>query len=158
MSQLSTSDEEEDLEEDDLELLQENTGADFSHRLTRLRRAGGSASPPPASSSKRKAIVQSDEDDLDDAPGHDIANLWDDDRRVDGREDDDEMDLDDMDGFIEYEDEEGAGMMNEAEREEKRRERRRLEKERRKAMGNRPELAGIDAKYVIQSFITCSQR
>lgn len=86
-----------------------------------------------------------------DAPNHDIAGLWDDDRRVDGRDDDDEMDLDDMDGFIEYEDEEGAGVMNEAEREEKRRERRRLEKERRKAMGNRPELAGIDAKYVDQS-------
>lgn len=120
--------------------------------MTRLRRAGGSASPPPASSSKRKVVVETSDDDLDndlDVPTQDIANLWDDDRGVGGRDDDDEMDLDDMDNFIEYEDDEtGAGAMNEAEREEKRRERRRLEKERRRALGNRPELAGIDAKYV----------
>jgi transcription elongation factor SPT6 len=141
-----------DLEDDDLELLQENTGADFSHRLTRLRRAGGSVSPPPASSSKRKVVVvSSDDDDLDndvDSTTQDIANLWDDERGVGAREEDDEMDLDDMDNFIEYEDEDGTGVMNEAEREEKRRERRRMEKERRKALGNRPELAGIDATYV----------
>ena len=60
------------------------------------------------------------------------------------------MDLDDMDNFIEYEDEEmdGTGAMGEAEREQRRRERRRMEKERRKALGNRPELSGIDAKWV----------
>lgn len=60
------------------------------------------------------------------------------------------MDLDDMDNFIEYEDDEmdGTGVMDEAQREEKRRERRRMEKERRKALGNRPELSGIDAKCV----------
>ena len=40
----------------------------------------------------------------------------------------------------------GTGAMNEAEKEERRRERRRMEKERRKALGNRPELSGIDAK------------
>ena len=140
------------MEEDDIALLQENTGADFSHRLTRLRRGRVSTSPTPAaSSSKRKVVVQSsDEDDLDnDATAHDIANIWDDDRG--GRVDEDEdMDLDDMDNFIEYEDEEmdGTGAMNEAEREQRRRERRRMEKERRKALGNRPELSGIDAKWV----------
>ena len=138
----------EDLEEDDIALLQENTGADFSHRLTRLRRGRASTSPTPAaSSSKRKVVVQSsDEDDLDnDATAHDIANIWDDDRG--GRADEDE-DMDDMDNFIEYEDDEmdGAGAMGEVEREQRRRERRRMEKERRKALGNRPELSGIDAK------------
>ena len=140
----------EDLEEDDIALLQENTGADFSHRLTRLRRGRASTSPEPAaSSSKRKVVVpSSDEDDIDnDATAHDIANIWDDDRG--GRPDDEEdIDMDDMDNFIEYEDEDmdGTGAMGEAEREERRRERRRMEKERRKALGNRPELSGIDAK------------
>ena len=53
----------------------------------------------------------------------------------------------DLDDFIEYDDDEdGGGMMDEAEREEKRKEKRRAEKARRKAMGARPELAGIDAK------------
>ena len=48
---------------------------------------------------------------------------------------------------IEYEDEEeDGGAMDEQEREAKRREKRRLEKARRRAMGSRPELAGIDAK------------
>lgn len=41
---------------------------------------------------------------------------------------------------------EPCGGMEEEEREERRRERRRLEKERRKALGSRPELTGIDAK------------
>lgn len=138
------------MEEDDIALLQENTGADFSHRLTRLRRGRASTSPvPAASSSKHKVVVpSSDEEDLDnDGTAHDIANIWDDDRA--GRADEDEdMDLDDMDNFIEYEDDEmdGTGVMDEAQREEKRRERRRMEKERRKALGNRPELSGIDAK------------
>jgi transcription elongation factor SPT6 len=51
-----------------------------------------------------------------------------------------------MDNFIDYDDEEGAEVMDEKEREERRKERRRLEAERRKAMFGRPELAGIDAK------------
>lgn len=143
-------DEEEGLEEDDLELLEENTGASFTKsRLTRLRRGHDSESPPPASS-KRKPILESSDDDLDnddlDVPQvQDIQRIWDDERTGD-RED--EEDLDDMDNFIEYDDDEedGPGMMDEEEREEKRKEKRRLEKERRKAMGARPELAGIDAK------------
>ena len=55
--------------------------------------------------------------------------------------------MDDMDNFIEYEDEEDlGGAMDEQEREARRRERRREQKARRRALGSRPELAGIDAK------------
>ncbi|KAL6300573.1 SH2 domain-containing protein [Sparassis latifolia] len=143
--------EEEALEEDDLELLEENTGASFKNRLTRLRRARDSESPPVPSSSKRKSVIESSEDDLDnddlDLPQvQDIQNIWDDERAAAGREDEEDADMDDMDNFIEYEDEEEtSGAMDEDEREERRKERRRLEKARRKAMGSRPELAGIDA-------------
>lgn len=142
------SDEEEGLEEDDLELLEENTGETFTrnkNKLTRLRR--GRDSPPVASSSKRKAVVESSDDDLDgddlEMPQvQDIQRIWDDAHQTGGR--DEEEDLDD---FIDYDDEEeGVGGMDEEEREERRRERRRLEKERRKALGSRPELTGIDAK------------
>ncbi|CCM04612.1 uncharacterized protein FIBRA_06796 [Fibroporia radiculosa] len=142
--------EEEALEEDDLELLEENTGASFSrNRLTRLRRARDSASPPAPSTSRRKHVVESSDDDLDnddlDLPQvQDIQKIWDDEGNVGGLDEVDEGD-DDMDNFIEYEDEEEpGGAMDEEEREERRQERRRLEKARRKAMG-RPELAGIDA-------------
>ncbi|KAI0065393.1 transcription elongation factor Spt6 [Artomyces pyxidatus] len=145
-------DEDEALEEDDLELLEENTGETFSrskNRLTRLRRGRDSGTPPVASSSKRRPAVESSDEDLDaddlELPRvQDITRIWDDERAAGGRED--EEDLDDMDNFIDYDDEEeGAGGMDEEEREERRRERRRLEKERRKALGSRPELTGIDA-------------
>ena len=148
--------EEEVLEEDDLELLEENTGASFSrNRLTRLRRARDSESPPAPSSSKRKAVVESSDDDLDnddlELPAvQDIQNIWDDERNAGGRDDDDDMD-DDMDNFIEYEDEdeEAGGAMDEEAREERRRERRRQEKARRRALGRAAELGGIDAKCVL---------
>ncbi|KAI0780912.1 transcription elongation factor Spt6 [Trametes elegans] len=142
-------DEEEDaLDEDDLELLEENTGASFSRRLTRIRPGRETESPPAPSSSKARAVVESsDDDDLDndDFPRvQDIHNIWDDERAAAGRDDDD-VDMDDMDNFIEYEDEEEVGgAMDENEREQRRRERRRLEKARRRAFGSRPELAGID--------------
>ncbi|KAH9854249.1 transcription elongation factor Spt6 [Lenzites betulinus] len=140
-------DEEEDaLDEDDLELLEENTGASFSRRLTRIRPGREVESRAPSSSKARAVIESSDEDlDNDDFPRvQDIHNIWDDERMAAGRDDDD-VDMDDMDNFIEYEDEEEAGgAMDETEREEKRRERRRLEKARRRAFGSRPELAGID--------------
>ncbi|KAI0093685.1 transcription elongation factor Spt6 [Irpex rosettiformis] len=140
--------EEEALEEDDLDLLEENTGTSFKHRLTRLRRAPGS--PSARSSGKRKAVVESSEDDLDNddlelPKVQDIHNIWDDERGG-GRDDEDDADMDDLDNFIDDEDEDEQGAaMDEEEREERRRERRRLEKERRKAMGSRPELSGIDA-------------
>jgi transcription elongation factor SPT6 len=137
-------DEEEGLEDDDLELLEENTGASFTKsRLTRLRRGHTSESPPEASSSRRNAIESSDDDlDNDDIPQvQDIQRIWDDERTGD-REDEE-----DLDDFIEYDDDEdGGGMMDETEREEKRKAKRRAEKAKRKAMGARPELAGIDAK------------
>lgn len=147
--------EEEDLDEDDLELLEENTGGRIgrSRHLTRLRRGRDSDEGGDGpSSSRRKAVVESSDDDLDEAniigarEIQDIQNIWDDDR-TGGRDDDDEMDMDD---FIDDEDDEveGAGAMAEEEREERRRERRRLEKERRKAIRNRPELTGIDARSV----------
>lgn len=138
-------------------MLEENTGASFSrnkHRLTRLRRARDSQSPPEPSSSKRKQVVRSDEEDIDNddlelPQVQDIHNIWDDERAAAGRDEDEDVDMDDMDNFIEYEDEEEPGdVLDEEAREERRRERRRLEKERRRAMGSRPELAGIDAGYV----------
>ncbi|TFY83720.1 hypothetical protein EWM64_g301 [Hericium alpestre] len=144
--------EEEGLEEDDLELLEENTGGSFrkQSRLTRLRRGRDSESPPVASSSRRKAVVESSDEGLEDVDDlelprvRDIHSIWDDERGAPGRDEDE--DLDDMDNFIDYDDEEeGAGGMDEEEREERRRERRKLEKERRRALGSRPELTGIDA-------------
>jgi transcription elongation factor SPT6 len=139
------------LEDDDLELLEENTGGAFKNRLTRLRRGRDSESPVPSSSVHRVEAESSDDDldDLDLPQVQDIQRIWDDDRAGPGR--DEEEDLDDMDNFIDYDEEEdGAGVMDEEAREERRKERRRLEKERRKAMGTRPELAGIDAKLVFK--------
>ncbi|KAI9509640.1 transcription elongation factor Spt6 [Russula earlei] len=137
------------LEDDDLELLEENTGETFArskNKLTRLRRGRDTGSPLVASTSRRKSIVESSEDDLDiggrtTRRTNDISHIWDDDKVPGGREEDE-----DMDDFIDYDDEEeGHGDMDEEEREERRRERRRLEKERRKALGSHPELTGIDA-------------
>ena len=142
-------DEEEDLEEDDLELLEENTGAPRSKgRLTRLRRGRDSASPAAAESRhKRKAVAESSEDDLDDdlelPQVQDIQRIWDDDR---GGKGDDEDEGEFSDDFIEYdEEEEAAGAMDEQEREQKRQERRR---ERRKALIGSREMVGIDEKCV----------
>jgi transcription elongation factor SPT6 len=155
---LEALDEDEVLEDDDLELLEENTGETFArskNKLTRLRRGRDSRSPPVASTSRRKSVVESSEDDLDTrgptaSRTNDISRIWDDEKGVGGREEDEDMD--DMDNFIDYDDEEeGHGDMDEEEREERRRERRRLEKERRKALGSHPELTGIDAKWVSTS-------
>ena len=131
-----------------MDLLEENTGASFKHRLTRLRRAHDADSPP-ARSSKRKAVVESSEDDLDNddlelPKVQDIQNIWDDERGG-ARDDEDDADMDDLDNFIDDDEDEQGGAMDEEEREERRRERRRLEKERRKALGSR-ELPGIDAR------------
>ncbi len=148
MPHLSGEDEDEGLDEDDLELLQENTGGTFGRRLTKGRPRD--ESPPVASSSRHRNVIDSSDEDLDDdnyPRVQDIQNIWDDERAAAGRDDDDDVDMDDMDNFIEYEDEEeDGGAMDEQEREAKRREKRRLEKARRRAMGSRPELAGIDAK------------
>ena len=132
------------MEEDDLRLLEENNGRSLNknRRLTR-HRDPNSESPPTASTSKR--LVDSSEDDLDNdeelrqAP--DITNIWDDERR----DDDDEY----MSDFIDYSDEEEGGVaMNEEAREARRQGKRQEQMRRKKARGARPELAGIDAKYV----------
>ena len=71
----------------------------------------------------------------------DIRVIWDDETAAGPRDEDEDIDMmDDMDNFIEYEDEEEPEA-----KEERQRKRRKLEKERRQAMGSRPELAGIDA-------------
>lgn len=132
---------EEDLDEDDLDLMEENTGTRASRsRLTRLRRGRASSSrsvtPDETRTPRARRAPGSDEESLPDA--NDLTHIWEDERR--GRDDDNE----DMDDFIEDDLDEEPGM-GEEEREEQRRERRRAEKERRKAMGARPELAGIDA-------------
>ena len=132
-----------------MELLEENTGASFSRR--RLTRRRESASPPAPSSSKQRNVIESSDEDLDDdnfPRVQDIHNIWDDDRAAAGRDDDDDVDMDDMYNFIEEDEEEGGAALDEQEREARRRERRRLEKARRRALGSRPELTGIDATYV----------
>ncbi|KXN86889.1 Transcription elongation factor SPT6 [Leucoagaricus sp. SymC.cos] len=135
--------EEEELEEDDLELLAENTGTTFKkNRLTRLRRGRVSDSPPAASSRRRNVVESSDEDlDNDDTlpQVQDIQKIWDDERGRDDEEEYGDMDLDD---FIEYDEEGGA--MDEASRAERRREQQELQR-RKRALGSRPEFAGIDA-------------
>ncbi|QRV99986.1 transcription elongation factor SPT6 [Ceratobasidium sp. AG-Ba] len=130
---------EEDLDEDDLDLMEENTGTRASRRgLTRLRRgrasSSRSASPDDTRKARHRRALGSDDDSLPEA--NDLNRIWDD----RGRDDENE----DLDDFIEDDLDEEPGM-GEEEREEQRRERRRLEKERRKAMGARPELVGIDA-------------
>ncbi|KAF8654136.1 hypothetical protein AX16_003667 [Volvariella volvacea WC 439] len=131
--------EEEGLEEDDLELLAENTGMPIK-KNKRLRRLGSRGSESPVASSSKRRVIESSDEDLDhDDQGrdHDIQKIWDDDR---GREDYDE-DAEDMEDFIEYEDAEEEAAMNEEERQE----RRKKERQMRKARGLPPELTGIDA-------------
>src|SRR5260221_2931540 len=131
---------EEILEDDDLELLEENTGGYFrkKSRLSKLR----DLSRSPASS-KRLTVVESSDDDLEmgERPRVvDISKIWDD-------RDEDE----DIDDFIEYSDEDVAPL-NQAAREARREEKR--QELRRKRAQVRPELVGIDAKYVSASIST----
>jgi transcription elongation factor SPT6 len=125
---------EETLEDDDLDLLEENTRGVFrkKNRLAKLRHL--SRSP---ASSKRHTVVESSDDDLDtsEQPRVDISKIWDDDR------DEDE----DIDDFIDYSDEDMA-TLNQAARDARREEKR--QELRRKRAQVRPELVGIDAKFV----------
>ncbi|KAH7107505.1 SH2 domain-containing protein [Auriculariales sp. MPI-PUGE-AT-0066] len=114
------------LEDDDLELLAENTGQRFerSEKLSRIRRGRRSESPADHPEPRRGEKGMQD--------------IWEDDVR--GSEDDDD---DDMRGFIESSDEEDPAITPEerrAAREEKRRQRREA---RRKGLIN-PGVAGID--------------
>lgn len=135
------------MEEDDLDLLEENTGGAFKKksRLTRLVRRGRSESPPTASSSRRRPVVESSDDEEPLPKVQDIQQIWDDQR--DDYDDDADADIDD---FIEYDEpEEGGAPMDEQAREERRKERRKRELElRRKTRDVNPELVGIDAKLV----------
>jgi transcription elongation factor SPT6 len=133
------------LDEDDLDLVEENTGRASSSRLTRLRRG----SSPSERRARRVSDEEEDEDDLELPQVHqDIQRIWDD---GGGREDDDEADRDDMDDFIEYEDDdEDQQQMNEQERRQKRQE----AKQRMRANVVRGSVPGIDAKYV--GILTCS--
>ena len=51
------------MDEDDLELLEENTGGTFGRRLTKGRPRD--ESPPAASSSRHKNVIESSDEDLD---------------------------------------------------------------------------------------------
>jgi hypothetical protein len=143
---------EEDLEEDDLDLLEENTGTRIArkNKLTRLRRGRESESPVESRAKKPYRSIlddqlSEDEDDLGVEPqvADDVRGIWDDDR-VGGRDLEDDVDMDD--DFIDDDlDDDGMGDLGEEEREERRKERLRLERERRKALG-RPDMVGIDAR------------
>lgn len=90
-------------------------------------------------------MVESSDEDLDgdNFPRvQDIHNIWDDERGGGRDDDDDDVDMDDMDNFIEYEDEEDGGLEAQRARKEHMKKRKAM----RRAMGSRPELAGIDAK------------
>lgn len=149
---------EEDLEEDDLDLLEENTGTRIARKtkLTRLRRGRDSESPAePRAKRPFKSVLDDqlseDEDDLDvEPPVADVRGIWDDDR-AGGRDLDDDVDMDD--DFIDDDlDDDGMGDLGEEEREERRKERQRQERERKKAMG-RPDMVGIDAACVFFFFL-----
>lgn len=134
---------EEDLEEEDLELLEENTGTRIfrPNKLTRLRRGREAESPMDEDEDEpaREAEDQfSDEDDLGEqakAP----ENIWEDTQQ---QYDDDEFSDDFIDDDL---DEAGAPGVGEEEREARRRARLEERKERRKAL-SRPDMVGIDAK------------
>jgi transcription elongation factor SPT6 len=129
----------DDLDEDDLDLLEENTGP--SKGLTRLRRGTSPSEEPRRKSRPSAAISDEDEDDLELPQVQDIHRIWDD-ERTGGREDDDDVDMDDMDNFIDYEDEEdGQEQMDEQERKRKRKEAKMM-----RAKAIRGTIPGVDAK------------
>ena len=128
----------DDLDEDDLELMEENLGK-RSNRLTRVRRGRALSDSPPLDTTSLKR-PREDRSGDEGVTGNDFGNIWDDERReaMEGDE------IEDDDDFIEYDDDQ-EGELNEEERHE----RRRAEKQRRRAMGARPEMAGIDQSYVV---------
>jgi transcription elongation factor SPT6 len=114
----------------------------FRKHLTRLRRGRHSASPQAELSGKSKAAIDLSEDDEDDdiPKVQDIQQIWDDSR---GQEDDDDSEF-----ITSDEDPEGTGAIGEDEKRQ-RREQGRKEKQRLKAKGGQPDLAGMDAKCVL---------
>jgi transcription elongation factor SPT6 len=137
----SLIEEEDVLEEDDLELLEENTGRRVDRqRLTRIRRIRDSESPSQDIPDIPSTSKRGDEPRRGSDGG--IDDIWDDDDRQQGEMGDDES----MESFID-DDEQDDGMAQE-ERDQRRKEKRRLEKERSRAIGQRPELSGIDPSSV----------
>ncbi|KAF8319346.1 hypothetical protein DL93DRAFT_2178674 [Clavulina sp. PMI_390] len=131
-------------QDDDLDLVAENTGRKVSSRpeLSRLRR--GRASP-----TGERAMTAADlSDDDDDIP--DIHDIFEDVQRQKATRDafedyDMDGDQDDMDNFIDdEEDEVGADGMGEEERAERRAEKKRSEAQRKKAMGSHVQMTGFE--------------
>lgn len=138
------------LDEDDYDVVAENTGTNPRQtapltRLVRGRTRAVSRSPSPSLTGVPQARGEIDHvgDDDDSLPdNNDISNIFDGAAR-DGRGGPDDMDVDEDEGFIDDDDDED-GDMGEDEREARRREKQRDERQRKRAMGARPELAGID--------------
>ncbi|EJD52929.1 hypothetical protein AURDEDRAFT_110772 [Auricularia subglabra TFB-10046 SS5] len=123
-------DDEEVLEEDDLDLLEENTGRRIDRsRLTRLRR--GRSQSPPAKQPKRK--------DRADATNDAVSHIWDDDDNV--MDQDDDVEDDDMGGFIDDDDEDEETGLGEEERRARQEEKRKQLKARR---NKGSDMIGID--------------
>ena len=135
------------MEEDDLDLVEENTGRRVDRqRLTRIRRIHSDSSTEDLPSAFQSRISR-EPSGVDVSGDRDIERIWEDDDRPGA----DALDDEDMDDFID-DDEQDEGMAEE-EREERRKERKRAEKERHRALGTRPELTGIDAGYVLHLFV-----
>ncbi|KIJ44055.1 hypothetical protein M422DRAFT_60198 [Sphaerobolus stellatus SS14] len=132
--------EEEELEEDDLELLEENTGNRYTRRskLTRLRRGRDEESLPDEEENEPAKDLDdqfSDDDDLGDHRKT-SANIWDE------RE---QYDDDELSDFIEDDLDAEAGVtLGEEEREARRKARLEEKKALQKAL-SRPDMVGIDA-------------
>ncbi|KZT53981.1 transcription elongation factor Spt6 [Calocera cornea HHB12733] len=127
-----------ELDEDDLMLVEENTGQRIEpERFSRLRRH---RSPSPSADVRepKRRRREADEDSLPSAD--DLANIF----AKDGAEDEDEDDLDDFIEEDEEDEEDEDRNLNEEEREQRRRERKKEKKERRLLTVARPELVGID--------------
>ncbi|EJU05190.1 hypothetical protein DACRYDRAFT_19769 [Dacryopinax primogenitus] len=128
-----------ELDEDDLMLVEENTGQRLSpERFSRARRH---RSPSPSAETREPKRRRMNDDDGDSLPSVDeLANIFE-------KERDEEADEDDLDDFIEEDEEEEMEEdrgLNEEEREKRRKERRKEKRERRLLTGARPELVGID--------------
>lgn len=125
-----------DLDDDDIALLEENTGISRP-KLTRVRRGRATsptASPGPAFDRRRRGSVGPSE----------LEHIFDDDvderdERTDGMEVDEDEDEDD---FIDDDE-----LIDKAAPQEERRKGRKRPAQGRRALGARPEMAGIDAAY-----------
>ena len=137
------------MEEDDLDLMEENAGSLLEGGLSRLHRRSRPVRTSEQDADMLKDEVESSDDDLgnndpDLSHNHDIRRIWDDDRPG-GRGE--EEDMDDMENFIEYEDEDNNGeVMSGVGRREGKGDEHNAVKRRRKIVGYRPELEGIDAR------------